>query len=97
MFLKNYDSEDFNATHYGCDRKTYRKWMWIVVDALASLNMVSNLHSVLLRYVDNLLFALCSNAEPTRTYTAIHLLFVYDRFSLQTDTWAVPSRMLVWR
>ena len=35
QFLKNYKSDDVSAAEVGCTPKTYRKWVWRVVAALA--------------------------------------------------------------
>ena len=36
-FLKNYANESVNSDEFGVDSKTYRKWFWIYVKAIASL------------------------------------------------------------
>ena len=41
MFLKNYGTETFNSSLAGCDPKTFRKYQWITVNALADLKLVS--------------------------------------------------------
>lgn len=37
-FLKNYDSEDRACCDFQCDQKTYRKWMWFIVECIAKLD-----------------------------------------------------------
>jgi hypothetical protein len=39
-FLKQYSMEEVNAAFAKCDEKTFRKWCWIVVDTLATLDLV---------------------------------------------------------
>lgn len=36
MFLKTYETEDVLCTIAGTDRKSFRKWAWIVVVAIAA-------------------------------------------------------------
>ena len=36
-FLKNYSNEEVQSNKFGVDSKTYRKWFWIYVKAIASL------------------------------------------------------------
>ena len=36
-FLKNYQNEVIQANKYGVDKKTYRKWLWVYVKAIARL------------------------------------------------------------
>jgi len=36
-FLKNYSNETVQADKFGVDSKTYRKWFWVYVKAIASL------------------------------------------------------------
>jgi hypothetical protein len=40
-FLKHYNTECVNAAFAKCDEKTFRKWCWIVIEALAGLELVS--------------------------------------------------------
>jgi hypothetical protein len=42
MFLKAYFTEAIGAALCGCDEKTYRKWVWIVVGELAHIDVVSH-------------------------------------------------------
>ena len=44
FFLKVYSSEGVGAHFASCDEKTLRKWNWIVIDAIASLECVSATH-----------------------------------------------------
>lgn len=44
LFLKNYNVEDSQAPFLPADEKTYSKWVWIVLDALAELDLVSERH-----------------------------------------------------
>jgi hypothetical protein len=37
LFLHLYNSEPVNCTRVACDEKTFRKWAWFVVCALADL------------------------------------------------------------
>jgi hypothetical protein len=39
-FLKHYHVEHDNAVFANCDVKTYRKWCWIMIEALSTLNLV---------------------------------------------------------
>jgi hypothetical protein len=39
-FLKQYSMEEVNAAFAKCDEKTFRKWCWIVIDTLATLDLV---------------------------------------------------------
>ena len=41
LFLKLYQCEEANAAMCSCSVRTFRKWVWIVVNALASLDLVS--------------------------------------------------------
>jgi len=36
-FMKVYGTESVNAATKKCDKKTHRKWVWLVVEALAQL------------------------------------------------------------
>ena len=38
LFLKSYDSTPKLAAQAGCDEKTFRKWSWFYVGAIASLD-----------------------------------------------------------
>lgn len=40
-FLKHYAKEAVNAAFARCDEKTYRKWCWMVMRAIADLDVVS--------------------------------------------------------
>jgi hypothetical protein len=40
-FLKHYSKEAVNAAFARCDEKTYRKWCWMVMRAIADLDVVS--------------------------------------------------------
>jgi hypothetical protein len=40
MFLKLYQTEAVSALVCRCDEKTYRKWIWIVIRALADVDVV---------------------------------------------------------
>lgn len=39
-FLKLYNVENVGCLLWKCDRKTYRKWIWIVIGRLAGLKQV---------------------------------------------------------
>lgn len=39
-FLKCYNTEHVNSVMFGVDEKTFRKWIWIIVDALSSIKVV---------------------------------------------------------
>lgn len=43
LFLKGYYTEVFNSTFVQTDPKTYRKWIWIVIDALSKKSWVSGI------------------------------------------------------
>ena len=38
LFLKAYNREEMNAAMCGCDEKTFRKWSWFYVEAMADLD-----------------------------------------------------------
>jgi hypothetical protein len=40
-FLKLYNSENAMASQCCCDEKTLRKWAWYMIEAVASLDVVS--------------------------------------------------------
>lgn len=40
LFLKQYNTEEVNATITGTDEKTFRKWSWLVISILADLDGV---------------------------------------------------------
>ncbi|KAH9118088.1 hypothetical protein LEN26_012265 [Aphanomyces euteiches] len=40
LFLKVYSSENVHATIAAVDEKTFRKWSWAILEALASLNVI---------------------------------------------------------
>jgi hypothetical protein len=40
-FLKQYNTECVNAAFSNCDEKTFRKWCWIMIGVLSSLDLVS--------------------------------------------------------
>ena len=39
-FLKHYNTECVNAAFVKCDEKTFRKWCWIMIGVLSSLELV---------------------------------------------------------
>ena len=39
-FLKQYGVEEVNSAFAQCDEKTFRKWCWIMIQALAELELV---------------------------------------------------------
>jgi hypothetical protein len=41
IFLKQYNSEHVNHAITGADEKTFRKWVWIFIELIADLNVVS--------------------------------------------------------
>ena len=41
LFLKRYDTEHVNRSLTQADEKTWRKWVWIFVELLANLDVVS--------------------------------------------------------
>lgn len=46
-FLKCYNTEHVNHAIFGVDEKTFRKWIWIVIDSLASLKVVIHVALIL--------------------------------------------------
>ena len=40
MFLKCYNTVDYNASVVNVDRKTFRKWCWAIIHSLANLTVV---------------------------------------------------------
>jgi hypothetical protein len=40
-FLRQYSDQEVNSAFAKCDEKTFRKWCWIVIKALADLDLVS--------------------------------------------------------
>jgi hypothetical protein len=38
LFLRRYDTEPILASIAGCDEKTFRKWCWFYLDAIANLD-----------------------------------------------------------
>jgi hypothetical protein len=40
MFLKQYNTEEVNASMAGCDEKTFRHWCWLVINILADMELV---------------------------------------------------------
>lgn len=40
LFLKNYSIEEINCAILKCDEKTFRKWVWIVIDIISRLRWV---------------------------------------------------------
>lgn len=40
IFLKSYNTEEINRVMIGADEKTIRKWIWIIVNAIANLRVV---------------------------------------------------------
>jgi len=42
LFLKTYDPEKVLSVACGVDEKTYRKWVWLVLDLLGELDLVSH-------------------------------------------------------
>ena len=48
LFLKIYASESVNAVLSGADEKTFRKWQWIFVKKIASLQVVSRCNFIFL-------------------------------------------------
>ena len=43
LFLKQYNSTEFNAAITGADEKTHRKWTWLFVTFIAEINVVSTI------------------------------------------------------
>lgn len=43
FFLKRYNTEHVNAALVKCDEKTFRKWIWIFIKLLSSLELVLQL------------------------------------------------------
>ena len=41
MFLKQYNKESTNACKYGCDKKTFRKYVWLYLKIISQLDFVS--------------------------------------------------------
>ena len=41
FFLKVYGTENVQASIVGADEKTYRKWIWIVIEWMSNLDVVS--------------------------------------------------------
>ena len=51
-FLRVYNTEEVNCTMFGCSEKTFRKWIWEGIDAIGSLQLVSDMRTLfLLTYV----------------------------------------------
>ena len=42
MFLKQYNTKFVNAAVVGCDEKTFRSWVWNIVECLSDMDVVSN-------------------------------------------------------
>jgi hypothetical protein len=40
MLLKQYNTEEVNASMAGCDEKTFRLWCWLVIHVLADMELV---------------------------------------------------------
>lgn len=40
IFMKSYNTEHVNAGLVMCDEKTFRKWVWLFIDMLSSLQLV---------------------------------------------------------
>jgi hypothetical protein len=40
LFLKRYNSEEVNRTLTGVNEKTFRKWIWLMIELLAKLEVV---------------------------------------------------------
>lgn len=50
LFLKCYNTENVNHSipfHSDCDEKTFRKWVWIVIDRLAFMKVVSSKYNLI--------------------------------------------------
>ncbi len=41
MFLKIYATEHVNLMITGADEKAFRKWVWLILEPLSCLNLVS--------------------------------------------------------
>ena len=41
MFLKQYNTKFVNAAVVGCDEKTFRSWVWNIVECLSDMDVVS--------------------------------------------------------
>ena len=41
MFLKQYNKESTNACKCGCDKKTFRKYVWLYLKIISQLDFVS--------------------------------------------------------
>lgn len=50
LFLKTYATEDVLSTVVGVDRKTYRKWSWVFINAISHLSNVRIKHFSLNEY-----------------------------------------------
>ena len=67
MFLKVYATEHVHAALAGVGEKTYRKWQWIFVKLLASLQLVSNCMCFLFFHVEYNALAICEIGEFLRS------------------------------
>jgi len=47
-FLRVYNTEEVNCTMFSCSEKTFRKWIWVGIDAIGSLQLVSDMRTLLL-------------------------------------------------
>jgi hypothetical protein len=72
LFLKQYNPEEVNSQMCHCDEKTYRKWVWIVVKAIAELSCLVSCRVPLLCF--------CT--------VILHTLLVDCHFSLLQIKWS---------
>jgi hypothetical protein len=70
-FLRQYSIEGINASFAKCDEKTFRKWCWIMIGVLASLELVC-LHSPFVH------FKCCTLLVPFGLCVGKYVYFIYD-------------------
>jgi len=47
-FLHVYNTEEVNCTMFCCSEKIFQKWIWVGIDAIGSLQLVSDMRTLLL-------------------------------------------------
>jgi hypothetical protein len=73
-FLKLYNAQRAQAPVCGADEKTFRKWVWVVLDALAELDLVSRptcrvSYDVSIRLVSTMALSASSSSSSSSSST----------------------------
>jgi hypothetical protein len=71
-FLKQYSTEEVNASFAKCDEKMFRKWCWTIIHILAMLELVS------LQFPLSIIANVVLGFVSLGLHVGKHSLFLYD-------------------